>query len=103
LWIRRKRFILRFATKAAANPTNPARTITEMHWKTAYGRFAIGKEPIYTVIQDFVMGRPTEPQGPRRKVLPPWHVTPPPIDDSLRKRVTKKEDPIELLHALAAE
>jgi ribonuclease HI/exonuclease III len=103
LWIRRKRYLLRFATKVAANSTNPARTITQEHWKTAYGSFQEGKEPTHTIIQEYFKDRIAAPLAPRTQQSPPWHTPPPKVDITLSKIISKKEDPTKHIHARAME
>ena len=55
LSLRRKRCILRFALKVAHNDSNPAQSVTEINWKSIYGRpYERDKEPIYTILNNFV-------------------------------------------------
>ena len=103
LWIRRQRYLLRYAAKVTANPTNPANSILCNHWKTERGKYEETKEPVFRVIQPYLSQRHTDVQVRSLPTTPRWHTLPPRTDDSLSHSVKKSEDVPIVMRALALE
>ena len=103
LSLRRERFVLRFALKVSASPSNPARIVTEDSWKVHYGRpYETGKEPIYTILSKFKEAHPdVQPTLPTRITTPPWRTRPVEIDTTLTRRICKKTDTAAVMQAEA--
>jgi len=101
--VRRKRSVIRFALKVAANPSNPAKEVTELHWKSIYGRkYETGKEPIYIILRNFIERHPGPlPALQTRPVFPPWKVQKPHTDIFLSDLINKKRTSTTVMKALS--
>ena len=58
LHLRRKRLLLRYGIKAAANPTNPASNLTQLDWQATHAKrpFETGKGPLNAVLSEYLAG-----------------------------------------------
>jgi len=91
LALRRKRATLRYLTRACANDTNPARSVVEFHWTSAYGKFAEGKGTLSSVWSDYRCTREAEVAKHQVPSTPPWERTVPTTDCSLSRSISKAE------------
>ena len=91
LALRRKRAALRTLTRAAANDTNPARSVIEPHWTQYYGKFTAGKGTFSMLWSDYRSTRTEEVAKHQVLPTPPWERTIPNTDCSLSRSICKKE------------
>ena len=83
LHIRRERLALRFLLKAE------------------YGKYAPGKEPLFTVLKRYLAGQDRTPIARLLLDTPPWHLKPPHLDASLADRIKKESTPPAVMKAEA--
>ena len=121
LHLRRKKLLLRFATKVAANLSNPASKLLQDHWKSNPVKYNKGKEPIYNFLQEYLVINKQQLQGEASPssndldasksasiavahtawrlaaVILPWQQRPPSVDITLAQRISKKETSATLM------
>ena len=57
LQLRCKKLLLRFATKVAVNPSNPASKVMQDHWKSNPIKYIKGKEPSYNLLKEYQIAK----------------------------------------------
>ena len=90
LWIRRRKLLLRFAVKIAANPRNPANALTLNDWQTEWGQYQAGKVPLNKILREYRTSNEGLPIVPTRLMTPPWHLKPVNTDTALTNLIDKK-------------
>jgi len=70
----RRSLQLKYALKASISQDNPAKSITTEHWKGAYGKYKIGKEPSLTIIHEYFSSHLNILEVPQILLVPPWHL-----------------------------
>jgi ribonuclease HI/exonuclease III len=101
LWIRRRRLLLRFAVKVAANPCNPASSLPKLDWQATHAKipYRTGQEPLNVILQQYLAGSDRQAAAPRRLMAPPWHLKSPLTDSALTKLFSKKVASVESMKA----
>jgi hypothetical protein len=70
-------------------------------WKSGYGKFETGKEPICTVVSEYMEKHANKRTEPCQTIKPPWKRVVPNTDTSLTAVISKKTDSIDQMKALA--
>jgi hypothetical protein len=101
LHLRRRRLLLRYAVKVAANPANPASKLTELDWQVTHAKtpYETGKGPLNTVLLHYLAGSDRTATAPKRLQTPPWQLKPPLTDSALTKLVSKKTSSVASMTA----